>query len=67
MSSKRSKQIKLVNTDMRFVTVHVEELIEGDVFDLIRTNRLTKQDFAAWIEHERDTWFAYGQNISNSS
>lgn len=45
---------------MRFTHVNLEELIESDVFDLVVSGHISKQDFAAWVEHQRDVWFHIG-------
>jgi hypothetical protein len=63
-NNKKLKHIKLINPDMKFVDVHIETLDESDVFDLIRSGRLTKQDFAAWSEHQRDEWLHFGMNMA---
>lgn len=62
---KKLKQIKLLNQQMRFVEVELETLIDSDVFDLIRTGQINKQQFASWAEHQRDEWFHNGMNINN--
>lgn len=60
--SRKNKSIKLLNEEMRFIEVHIETLIESDIFTLIKTGQLSVHDFAAWVEHQRDEWFLYGQN-----
>lgn len=64
--NKKLKHIKLIDHNMKFIDVHIETLDESDVFDLIKSNKLTKQDFAAWSEHQRDVWLQIGMDMSPS-
>jgi hypothetical protein len=45
------------------VFIDLETLSDSDIFDLIITKRLSKHDFAAWTEHQRDIWFNNGTLI----
>ncbi len=63
---KKFKQIRLLNKEMRFTNVNLEELIESDVFDLVVSGHISKQDFATWVEHQRDIWFNIGSTSKHN-
>lgn len=54
------KKIKIIDDNLKFTTVPLKDLKEEFIFDLIKNNTLSKQDFAHWVENVRDEWFAIG-------
>lgn len=60
------KKIKILGEDLKFSTVPIQQLDEVFVFQLIKTNRMSVQDFAHWLEAVRDEFFLMGVEIGKS-
>lgn len=57
------KKIKIITEDMRFVHVPMQQLDETYVFQLVKTGRMSLQDFAHWLEAVKDEWFLRGIDL----
>lgn len=59
--------ITVVDQDLKFKKVPIKDLREDYIYSLIQLGKITPEQFSTWVENERDTWFAHGQNIQKSS